>query len=102
MLNMIMTKQYVRVLVDVDCSWSKNPPRYRAFVNQELFCERTWIWHDVILEETFQIEATPGKYEIRFELLDKKRAQLEAKNYRIEHGPATITPWGELEIRNED
>jgi hypothetical protein len=98
MVNIIMTKQYVSVTCDVNCEWSKRPPRYRAYVNDELFTERTWIWENVTLEETFQITAKPGKYVIRYELLDGKRAVLSATNFRVEQGAAKVSANGEVEV----
>lgn len=97
-----MIKHFVRVICDVDCSWTGEPPRYRAFVNGELFTERTWIWQDAGLEEAFQIEAPVGKYTIKYELVDTKNAAIIAHKFRVDHGPATITPWGDLEIHNEN
>lgn len=85
-----MTKSFVRVLVNLACSWTKAPPRYRVFVNGELFTERTWIWQDVSLEELLQINARPGEYEIKYELVKPHRAQLSVQNIRVEHGPATV------------
>lgn len=105
-----MPDYFVRVTCDVHCTWSKHPPRYRAYVNDELFTERTWIWQDTYLEETFQILAPPGKYLIRYQLVDTKRAQLEVRNYRVEPdpgwqklgipAPAVIDQFGELVIQD--
>ena len=85
-----MTKQFVRVLCDVDCEWESFKPIYRAYVNNELFAERTWRWTDCYLEELFQIEAEPGEYTIRFELIQPDLAELTVSNLRVEQGPATI------------
>jgi hypothetical protein len=95
-----MQTQFVRVLCDVHCKWEGSPPRYRAFVNDELFTERTWIWDDVYLEEAFQIQAVPGKYTLRYELVDPDSAQLKIKNMRIDTGNAEIHK-GTLEIHYE-
>jgi len=105
-----MPNYFVKVTCDVHCTWSKHAPRYRAFVNNELFTERTWIWQDTFLEETFQILAPPGKYLIRYELVDGKRAALEVRNYRVEPdpawqklgitAPAVIDQFGELVIQD--
>jgi hypothetical protein len=98
MVNIIMSKDAIIVTCDVRCDWHKREPRYRAYVNDELFAERTWVWENVYLEETFQINAKPGKYVIRYELLDGKRATLTATNFRVEHGPAKVSANGEIEI----
>ena len=85
-----MTKQFVRVLADVDCKWEGLNPIYRMYVNDELFAERTWLWTDCYLEEMLQIEADPGEYAIRWELVPPHLAQLTVANLRVDHGTAEI------------
>jgi hypothetical protein len=85
-----MTKQFVRVLCDVDCEWESFNPIYRTYVNDELFAERAWRWTDCYLEEMLQIEAEPGEYTIRFELVPPHLAQLSITNMRVDYGPASI------------
>ena len=87
-----MSKQFVRVLSDIHCDWEGLPPIYRVFVNDELFTERTWIWDDdaIYLEEMLQIEAEPGEYQIRHELVPPHLAQLRVENMRVDFGPGTI------------
>jgi hypothetical protein len=95
-----MKTQYVRVLCDVFCTWSGTPPRYRAYLNDELFTERTWIWNNAYLEEAFQIEAAPGRYILRYELVDTESAQIKTKNMRVDVGNASCHK-RTLEIHNE-
>jgi len=95
-----MTKQFVRVLCDVDCEWESFKPIYRAYVNNELFAERTWRWTDARLEEMMQVEAEPGEYTIRFELVPPHLAQLQVTNIRVDYGPGTVEN-NLLRIRNE-
>jgi hypothetical protein len=78
-----MPTQFVQVVCDVSCTWSGTPPRYRAYVNDELFTERTWIWTHTYLEELFQIKAPVGKYTIKYELVDTESATLKVKNLRM-------------------
>ena len=85
-----MARQFVRLLADVNCEWEGLSPNYRAYVNDELFAERTWIWTDCYLEECFQIEAEPGEYHIRYELVAPHLATLTVKNLRVDYGPGTI------------
>ena len=85
-----MTKQFVQVLADVDCEWEGLSPVYRLYVDDELFAERTWRWTDCYLEEIMQIEAEPGEYPIRFELVPPHLAQLQVTNIRVGYGPGTI------------
>jgi hypothetical protein len=85
-----MTKQFIRVLCDIDCEWESFQPIYRTYVNDELFAERQWRWTDSYLEELLQIEAEPGEYTIRHELVPPHLATLTVSNMRVEHGPATV------------
>lgn len=84
--------QFVRVLCDVYCDWEGLPPNYRLYVNDELFAERTWIWTDHYLEELLQIQAQPGEYRIRHELVAPHLASMQVRNIRVDHGPAHIAP----------
>jgi hypothetical protein len=85
-----MTKKFIRVLCDVDCEWESFQPIYRVYVDNELFAERTWRWTDHYLQEALQIEAEPGEYHLRFELVKPHLAILTVKNMRVDHGPATV------------
>jgi hypothetical protein len=85
-----MNKKFVRVLADVHCDWEGLNPIYRVYVNNELFAERTWRWSDSYLEEMLQIEAGPGKYSLRWELVPPHLAQLTVKNVRVDYGPGNI------------
>jgi hypothetical protein len=85
-----MTKKFVRVLADVTCDWEGLDPTYRVYVNNELFAERTWRWTTEYLEETLQIEADPGTYNLRWELVPPHLAQLQVKNIRVDYGPGSI------------
>ena len=51
-----MQTEFVIAKCDVYCKWTGPYPRYRCYVNDELFSERTWIWQDVYLEENLQIQ----------------------------------------------
>lgn len=81
----------VKAIIDVYCHWHEKEPKYRAFVNHELFTERTWIWDkNTHLEEEFVINAPPGVYEIKYELVNPEQAQLVTKNLRLVEGKARI------------
>ena len=83
-------KQFIRVLCDVDCSWTETPPVYRVYVDDELFAERTWRWRDEYLEEMIQIEAEPGEYVISYELVNSPGATIPVLNMRVDYGPGKI------------
>lgn len=93
-----MQTEFVIAKCDVYCRWTGPYPRYRCYVNDELFTERTWIWTDVYLEESFQIQAPVGKYTVRVELLDTEHASIKVRNVRVDHGPAVIAPDGRVQI----
>jgi hypothetical protein len=97
-----MNKKFVRVLCDVYCDWEGLPPVYRVYVNDELFGERLWQWGDHYLEELLQIEAEPGKYNVRYELLPPHLAKLTVTNMRVDYGPASITKTNKLRIHDEN
>ena len=83
-------KQFIRVLCDVDCSWTDTEPVYRVYVDDELFTERTWRWRDEYLEEMLQIEAEPGEYVITYELVDSPGATLRVLRMYVDYGPGKI------------
>ena len=85
-----MNKHFVRVLADVDCEWEGLNPIYRVYVNDELFAERTWLWPTEYLKEILQIEAEPGEYKLRWELVPPHLAQLRIQNIRVDFGPGTV------------
>ena len=96
-----MDKKFVRVLADVHCDWEGLDPIYRLYVNEELFAERTWIWGSSYLEENLQIDAEPGEYTIRYELVPPHLAQLQVKNMRVTDGNANIKGDNLLRIYDE-
>lgn len=93
-----MQTHYVRVLCDIHCKYDDRGTRYRVYVDDELFAERTWIWNDCYLEEALQIEAPRGKYHIRFELVEPEVGKLKVKNVRVDHGPAVVHKGDILEV----
>ena len=93
-----MQTEFVKVVVDVYCKWSNTPPRYRAYVNNELFTERTYIWHNKYLEELVSIEAPPGDYVVRYEL--HGNGTLAAKNPKVTIGSAEFVDDNTLRIPN--
>jgi hypothetical protein len=93
-----MQPEFIIVHCNVYCKWTGPQPKYRCYVNDELFTERTWIWRDIYLEEMLQISAPPGKYTIRYELVDPEHAGLKIRNTRISTGPAVINPDGSIQI----
>jgi hypothetical protein len=93
-----MRREFVQVVCNIDCKWEGLPPTFRAYVNDELFTERTWIWTDHYLEEMFQISAIPGKYYIKFELVQPCLAELTVMSMRVTQGTARMKSGGLLKI----
>jgi hypothetical protein len=87
-----MQTKSVQVQCNVFCKWDGNDTRYRVYVNDELFTERSWIWSgkEYYLEEIITIEAPPGLYEIKYELLEPTHSKLGIKNMQVTSGNATI------------
>lgn len=96
-----MTQKFVRVLADVHCDWEGLDPIYRVYVNDELFAERTWRWTNSYLEEMLQIEAEPGTYNLRWELVPPHLAHLKVQNVRVDFGPGVVENNNLLRINNE-
>lgn len=89
-----MSDDIVKIACKLDCRWEGLTPTYRAWVNNELFTERSWIWTENYIEEIFQIKAIPGKYVIRFELVQPCLADLIFLEMRPLHGPVRVKSGG--------
>lgn len=87
-----MTKSFVIVAADLIKEKGFDQEfRYRVFVNNELFAERTWIWDDgFYIEENLQIEAVPGEYPVHFEVHGARHDVLKIKNIRVVEGPGQM------------
>ena len=81
-----MNRWSVLILADVSVDWQGDPPNCRTYVGNEMFTERTWIWREQYLEERLVVNAPPGNYDIRWELVPPAQGKIEVKNVRIEHG----------------
>ena len=95
-----MERIFVKVFFDIDCKWKVYAPSYRVFVNDELFAERTFIWHDAYLTEMLQIEAEPGQYRIRVESIDGGKFRIS--NHFVGHGPARWIDNETIEIMQDE
>ena len=98
-----MNRQSVVVRADVTVAWQGDPPNYRVYVGNEMFTERTWIWQEQYLEEMLVVNAPPGKYNLRWELVPPAQGKIEVKNVRIKHGSdhAYIKKTSQLRITDE-
>lgn len=76
----------MQITADIHCNWEGLNPSYRLYVNDELFTERTWIWDRFYLEETVSIEAEPGDYRLRWELVPPHLAHIDVTNIRVRQG----------------
>ena len=95
-----MKAKSVQVLCDVYIKNHGEDTRYRLFVNDEMFAERTWLWTEHYLEEVIVVRARPGHYPIRYELVEPAFGRLKIRNVRIgtESDPAVIHDEQILEI----
>jgi hypothetical protein len=98
-----MNRKEVLVRADVSVEWQGDPPKYRVYVGDEMFTERTWIWQEQYLEEILVVNAPPGKYNLRWELVPPAQGTIEVTNIRIEHGAdhAYIKKDSQLRITDE-
>jgi hypothetical protein len=87
-----MAAQFVKVVYDIKCNRPEASPIYRVFVADELITERRWRWldPDIYLEEMLQLQVEPGRYLIKFEVVDGEPSDLEFTNGRVTQGPAKI------------
>jgi len=94
---------FVKVTFDLHCEWEGLEPEYRIYVQDELFCERTFKWKEpVYLTEILQVEAEPGIYQIRLEKIGPQISNFVTKNHKIEYGPGKILSGDKFEILYED
>ena len=86
-MDEIMTQ--VHIQIDLHCKWERTPPTYRLYVNDELFCERTYIWQaGEYLSENLLLEAPSGNYTVSVETPSDFNFKL--RNLRCTHGNAQI------------
>jgi hypothetical protein len=100
---MFMQNYSVNVMCDVTAKVLDHPFRYRVYVNEELFAERSWIWQGAYLEEMLPILAPAGAYTIRFETVDPDHGRIKVRNYKTIGPGKMVTYQGQtaVEISNE-
>jgi hypothetical protein len=82
------TMAFCKISFDLFCDKGENP-RYRIYVNNELFTERTYIWKGVkYVRENLQVNAPPGEYTIKIEKIDP--GKFRVRNTKIDYGPAQL------------
>jgi hypothetical protein len=81
-----MKREFVKILMDIHCEWSGEPPAYRVYVNDELFSERTYIWKDSFLTEILQVQAPSGLYCITVESVTDA-TEFTISNRQVVDGP---------------
>lgn len=95
-----MQKQSVQISYDVHCDWAGSPPRYRLYVEGELFTERTFNFVQSYLNEVIPITAVPGDYVVRYEMIDSN-GHIAVDNPQVISGPAEFVAHNVVRIRNE-
>jgi len=81
-------EQFIEISFDLFLE-KGHKPRYRLFVNNELFTERTYIWTDNwYVKEHLQVYAKPGEYKIELVKLDP--AKYSMRNTKIEKGKGEV------------
>lgn len=93
-----MEKQFVVAGVEVHCKWEGLPPRYRIFINNELFVERTFKFMNEYVEEVLQISADPGMYVLNLVPILPTLAEFRLTAHNIKVGNARWIKGNKLEI----
>lgn len=98
-----MEAVFVKILFDLHCDWEGLEPDYRIYVEDELFCERTFKWEEpVYLTEILQVQAKPGVYSFRLEKIEPQLSTFKIENTRVKYGPGKILSDTKFEILYED
>lgn len=94
-----MEQKFVKISFDLYANWDDDDnPDYRVYVNDELFCDRTWIWgRDVYLNQILQVQADPGIYYITIDNLNKNTEFL-TYNHKVEVGDGQWLDKNQFEI----
>lgn len=60
-----------KITVDVYATWGDHAPRYRLYLDKELFTERDFVWpgHSIFIRENIEAYLQPGKHRIWIENL---------------------------------
>ena len=83
-----MTKQFVKIKLDIHAKWNQHPPMYRVYVNNELFNERNYMWQpSEYITEILQMTAEPGEYTVRIE---NHGGEFTTRKLRCAYGSAEI------------
>lgn len=97
-----MERHFVKASFDLDCEWEGIAPIYRIFVNDEIFVERQWLWPtDKTTNQTLQIKAPPGRYDVRVVTVGPCLANLHVTNTSVQVGPAFWADNHTLMIRHD-
>lgn len=83
---------------EIHCDGWHREPRYRLYVDSELFAERTWIWRDLHLEEVLTVRGQAGRYRVKLENVDPELGMFKLRNLKITAGPGVIANDGSIQI----
>ena len=77
--------QDLRIEVDVLCDWQVEPQAYRLYINDDLYTERTYIWHNPNqwVREIIVAELAPGHHTIKIQSVDSKFPVFRLANFSI-------------------
>ena len=81
----------VVVNAEIHAAQNSHPARYRIYINNDLFTERTWYWHqDEFLDERLVCHLPVGPHSISIECIN---GSFEMRNIRL-NGHSTNLPPG--------
>jgi len=85
-------EKFVKILFDLKCKWEGIAPDYRIFVNDELFCERTYdLDNNHYLIEMLQVTTVPGvEYKVRLDKVGPQIGEFRFSNHRVEYSDSPV------------
>ena len=77
--------QEIRIEVDVLCDWQSEPQAYRLYIDNDLYTERTYIWHNPNqwVREIMVAELESGQHTIKLLPVNSKFSGFRLSNFAI-------------------
>lgn len=77
--------QDLRIEVDVYCEWQIEPQAYRLYIDNDLYTERTYIWHNPNqwVREILVAELESGEHTIKLEPVTSGFSGFKLQNFAV-------------------
>ena len=78
--------------VDILCEWQTEPQAYRLYINDDLYTERTYIWHNPNewVREMLVAELTAGEHSIKILPVNNEFPGFKSANFAINDKPQDL------------